>query len=281
MKIAAIALTGLLLGINAPHHHSPQNTKRPNLHKSHLQKRHEKAYNSDDFFKLKIKVGNKQGNIFSRTISYKSADFPEIVRRVGGTGIYTVLNNDPSAPIFDGTFRYDGRPESRSKVEITNMGKTVSYDGKSATNTDASGVLYNSFIWGVPPAKIHAGDSWEVVIPQAWELGGAGSQTVTVVDLDDVNHTIRLKREGRSEGFYDNDIKQLDVAKDGKAIKMGITPGLSHWTGYTTFKNGFVVSDELMVTRPIKLISEGLSFSADQREYILLNEMPVSAPAVK
>lgn len=275
MKIVAIALTGLLLG-NAPYHHAPRNARQTSLHQNNHQSRSKKEYNSDDFFKLKIKVGQKQGNIFSRTTSYKSSDFPEIVRRISGTGVYQVLNNDPLSPVFTGTFRYDGRPESSSKVEITNMGKTISYDGKSSTNTDASGALYNSFMWGTPPAKIHAGHSWKVAIPKAWELGGPGSQTITVIDIDDVNNTIRLKREGSSEGFYDNDIKQLDVNRGGKVIKMDIKPGLSHWIGYTVFKNGMVVSDELMVTRPITLNSDSLSFNADQREYILLNEMPAS-----
>jgi hypothetical protein len=74
----------------------------------------------------------------------------------------------------------------------------------------------------------------------------------------------------------DNDIKQLSINKDGKATKMDIVPGSSHWIGYTIFKNGMVVSDELMVTRPITLNSDSLSFKAEQREYILLNEMPVS-----
>jgi hypothetical protein len=207
MKIVAIVLTGLL-GINVPYHRPLHNKRQSGFHQNDRQSRYKKEYNSDDFFKVKIKVGQKQGNIFSRTTSYKSLDFPEIVRRVSGTGIYQVLNDDPLSPVFAGTFRYDGRPESSSKVEITNMGKTVSYDGKSSTNTDASGVLYNSFIWGAPPVKIHAGDSWNVVMPVAWELGGAGSQTITVMDIDDLNHTIRLKREGCSEGFYDNDIRQ-------------------------------------------------------------------------
>ncbi|HZX58797.1 MAG TPA: hypothetical protein VFE54_08730, partial [Mucilaginibacter sp.] len=235
-----------------------------------------KGYNSNIFFKLDVKPGDKLGNIFSRTISYKSADFSELVFRAAGTGVYTVVDNNSSAPVFNGVFRYDGRPESSSKVEVSDNGKTVSYDGKSATNTDGSGVLFNSLIWGNPPATIHKGDSWKVNIPQAWELGGPGMQTVTVLDIDDVNHTIRLKREGNSEGFFDNDIKQLSVTKDGKVIKMDVTPGSSHWVGYTTFKNGLVISDELMTTRSVVLTADNLKFEAQQREYILLNAMPVA-----
>ena len=235
-----------------------------------------KQYNSDDFFKLHTTVGEKLGNIFSRTISYKSADFPEVVQRAAGTGIYTVIKNDPAAPEFEGAFRYDGRPESHSKVTITDAGKTVNYDGHVMTNTDGSGVLFNSLIWGKPPVKIGKGASWKVTIPQPWELGGPGEQTITVVDIDPASHTVRLKREGSGDGFYDNDSKQISINKDGKPVKMGVTPGTTHWIGYTTFQNGLVISDELLATRDVTLTSDAIKFNAQQREYILLNAMPVN-----
>jgi len=227
------------------------------------------------YFTLKVKNGEKLGNIFSRTISFKSDSFPEIVKRVSGTGIYTVINNNPHSPVFLGVFRYDGHPESNSKVEISNGGTTISYDGKSSINTDASGLLFNSLIWGKPPLKIKRGATWMVSIPQAWELGGGGTQTIKVIAVDEKNDTIMLIREGSSEGLYDNDQKQIDVSKDGKTVTMTVVPGQSHWTGYTTFKNGLVISDELLVTRPVVLTSENLRFEAQQREYILLNAMPV------
>ncbi len=235
-----------------------------------------KRYNSADFFKLKIAVGQKLGNIFSRTISYKSADFPEQVFRAAGTGIYTVTKADPIAPEFDGVFRYDGRPESHSKVIMTDWGKTVNYDGTVSTNTDGSGVLYNSLIWGKPPVKIAKGDSWQVTISQAWELGGPGMQTVTVIDIDAASHTVRLKREGNGDGFYDGDKHQLSITKDGNLMKMDVTPGTTHWIGYTTFQNGLVISDELMSTRDVTLSTDSAKFSAQQREYILLNAMPAN-----
>src|SRR6202007_1877946 len=102
---------------------------------------------------LNIKKGEKLGNIFTRTISYKSKtdSFTEVAYRVGGTGIYTVLDNNPAKPVFDGVFRYDGRPESHGRVEISDNGKTNVYNGKSYVNTDGSGLMYNSFIWGTPP----------------------------------------------------------------------------------------------------------------------------------
>jgi hypothetical protein len=235
-----------------------------------------KQYNSDDFFKFNANIGEKLGNIFTRTISYKSDDFPQVVYRAGGTGIYTVTKNDSAKPEFDGVFRYDGRPESHYKIVMSGDGKTVSYDGKQSTNTDGSGVLYNSLIWGKPPVKIRKGDSWQVTIPQAWELGGLGTQTITVMGVDAANHTVTLKRQGSADGFYENDAKKLSIIKDGKPITMNLTPGNTHWIGYTIFKNGLVISDELLSTRTVTLTSESLKYSAQQREYILLNAMPVT-----
>jgi len=239
-------------------------------------KKPEKGADSKKFFGLTIGKGDKLGNIFSRTISYKGDAFQELVFRAAGTGIYTVIDNNPQKPVFDGVFRYDGRPETKYRIEMSDTGKTVTYDGKASVNTDGSGLLFNALIWGNPPAKIKTGDHWQTSISQAWELGGAGAQTITVMSIDENNHTATLKREGGSEGFYDNDARQISITREGKQIKMNVAPGRSHWIGYTTFKNGLVISDELLVTRPVSLTAEGIKLDAFQREYILLNAMPVS-----
>ena len=47
----------------------------------------DKQFNSNDFFKLNVSVGERLANVFTRTISNQSDSFPEIVFRVGGTGI--------------------------------------------------------------------------------------------------------------------------------------------------------------------------------------------------
>jgi hypothetical protein len=150
-----------------------------------------------------------------------------------------------------------------------------SYNGKPGVNTDASGVMFNSLIWGEPPSNLKKGDSWKITIPQPWELGGAGTQTVTVMDVDKKNNTITLKREGGSDGFYDNDAHQISITKDSKTLKMNVEPGTSHWIGYTTFQNGLVKSDELLVGRTVTLTPDDLKYEAFEREYILLNTMPV------
>jgi hypothetical protein len=228
------------------------------------------------FFTLKLHVGDEIGNVFSRTISYKGDSFPEVALRVSGTGIYKVMDADAESPVFEGWFHYDGRPETHyTHIKVTDRGSYMGYDAKPSLNTDASGVMYNSFIWGVPPTAVRPGDTWTVDIPGAWELGGPGRQTITVMDIDERNGVIRLKREGGAEGFFDNDYKQVSITKNGAPLKMTLTPGAAHWVGYTSFKNGLVISDELMVSRPVTLAAGGVEYTATQREYILLNAMPV------
>jgi hypothetical protein len=231
--------------------------------------------NSDIFFKLDLKKDDKMANIYSRTIAYKGDDFADVVNHISGSSTYTVVDDDSLSPIFDAIDYYDGSRTSSGKF-MTGVNGKSSYNGKAYTNTSASGLLYNQVLWGTAPGSVQEGDTWNVNISQAWELGGAGTQTVTVMAMDVRNHTITLKREGTSEGFYDSDYKQITITtKDGKKIKADVTPGQSHWTGYTTFKNGLVMSDELLVTRPITLTADGgINFKAQEREYILLNNMP-------
>ena len=236
---------------------------------------HGPRVDSRPFFTPHLQIGETIGNIFSRTISYKSDSFPEVCFRVSGTAIYTVKDSSSWKPVLTCAYRYDARGEGVSTVHMSDFGKTATDDsGRSAVNTDASGFLFNQLIWGTAPATLAVGDTWTVRIPQAWELGGPGDQTVTVMDIDPQSNTIRLKREGRGEGFYDNDAKSVTIQKNGKPVRMTITPGVTHWVGYTTFKNGLVISDELLSTRTVTLTDNGVQYQASQREYILLDEMP-------
>jgi hypothetical protein len=229
---------------------------------------------SDWFFKLDLSKGEKLSNVFSRNVAYHGEGFTDVVQRVSGTATYTVIENNPFSLVFESTSLYDGRPEGKGKYAVKTNGQSI-YNDKPYQDDGASGLLYNSFIWGVPPSKVHEGDEWIVNISQPWELGGPGQQTVKVMQLDKLHHSITLKREGSGEGFYDHDAKQVTVTlKDGKKVKMDIVPGKSNWSGYTIFENGVVISDELLVNRPISLKNDSLSFSAQQREYILLNAMP-------
>ncbi|HEY5030202.1 MAG TPA: hypothetical protein VIK39_17475 [Candidatus Angelobacter sp.] len=223
----------------------------------------------------KLQVGQILGNIFSRTVSYAPEGADEAVWRASGTAIYTVVDNSPANLVLDGHFRYDGRPQSTGKTEIKEGGKTLCYRGKCGLNTDASGPLYNPFLWGDAKGSIRESTNWEVSIGESWELGPAGKEMVTVLLVDPKNHSVTLKREGTGEGYFGDEAKQIHLTKDGKSYLVDVVPGKAHWIGYTTFREGLVMNDELLVDRQVNLTSKELgNIQALQREYILLNAMP-------
>jgi len=96
-----------------------------------------------------------------------------------------------------------------------------------------------------------------------------------VISVDTANHSITLRREGRGEGFFADDKKQIPIVKNGTTYTVDVVPGSAHWDGYTTFREGVVISDELLVERPVTLSSAEVGkIPASEREYILLNAMP-------
>ncbi|TSJ44472.1 hypothetical protein FO440_09920 [Mucilaginibacter corticis] len=95
--------------------------------------------------------------------------------------------------------------------------------------------------------------SWITNVDQAWESGGPGRQKITVIYTDPANHTICLRRDGDSEGFYENERPELNISKDGKPLSVKINPGKTHWTGFTIFRDGLIISDELVAERPMTL----------------------------
>jgi hypothetical protein len=99
------------------------------------------------------------------------------------------------------------------------------------------------------------------------------------MSADPSNHSVTLKRDGTGEGFFADEKKQVSVIRDGKTYTADIVPGRSHWVGYTTFREGVVISDELLTVRSVTLTSKELgSVAALEREYILLNQMPTALP---
>jgi hypothetical protein len=223
----------------------------------------------------KPQVGQGISNVFSRTISYRPENTDEAVFRASGTAEYKVIESSADSLGMDGQFRYDGRPQSSGKTVIKDGGKTLCYKDKCGLNTDASGPVYNPFLWGSPKGAIRKDESWEVSIAEPWELGPAGKQTVTVVSIDPVNHSVTLKREGNGTGLFADEAKQIHVTKEGKSYLVDVVPGKAHWIGYTTFREGLVTNDELLVDRQVTFASKELgNVQGSQREYILLNAMP-------
>jgi hypothetical protein len=236
-----------------------------------------RASETDDYLGLKIMVGEKFGNVFSKTVSYEGGGIEEQVDRVSGSALYEVIDASPSNPKFNSTARYDGHPSRTGSVEVRDAGRTVCSlkSGKCQPYLDDSALLFDAFLWGIPPAKLEPGVSWIVVMPVAWELGPAATQTVTVMKVDPTNGAVTLKREGSGDGPFADDAKQMTVKKDGKEYTVVVTGGTAHWVGYTVFRHGLTMSDELLETRQLTVSSRDFGTATiNERQFTLLNHSP-------
>jgi hypothetical protein len=228
-----------------------------------------------NFLNPQIEVGEHISNVFSIASSVKAAGFDEAVGRNSGSADYT-LNKAPTDELtFDVRVVYDGTVVENAVNSYRNRGATSCWKGECRTYTDASGPIYNRLLWGTPPREIKLGTAWKVAIGEPWELGGVGEETVTVMHLDATDGTVELKREGTSLGPFANESARVTLVKDGKKYVFDVNPGRAHWSGFTTFRRGVVLSDELLVTRTDKLESEEIGeVDATKRRYILLNAAP-------
>lgn len=232
---------------------------------------------AEDYFGLKLKVGQKIGNVFSATVSYQGDGIEGEVQRVSGTALYEVVDASPDRPRYQSTGRYDGAPDRTGVSESRDNGQTVCSvkTGKCRKYVDTSGVDFNQYFWGKPTGKLTPGTSWKVELPVPWELGPAGTETITVIRVDPANHEVMLKREGNGEGLADGEAKQMKVKKDGKEYTVDLTPGTTHWVGFTVFREGLTVSDEVLVTRISTISSKEFGTSTiNERMFTLLNQAP-------
>lgn len=219
-----------------------------------------------------MEVSQEIGNVFSRAIAFQVSGFDSLVYRVSGTGIYKVERFTPDEIVANSTFLYDGRPASTGETTIKDGGRTICWKGNCSVATDASGVSINPLLWGMPKGKLHVGQTWDVNISIAWELGPAGKETVKVISIDPANDTITLERTGEGEGEAVNEIKKLQLVKDKKTYAVEVSAGKAKWDGTTTFRRGVILSDELLVERPVTVTSKELGKSSGmERQYILLN----------
>lgn len=245
------------------------------------------------YFSYRLAKGQRFSHLVASTDSIRGEGFAELVTRNSGSIVYTVLDPDPRQPVLDVSFRFDGGIEGDVKKRVRDSGRTLcevsgygdetgdthgdgGEGGGCVTITDATSYLFlNSLLWGTPPAQLHMGTSWTVDIPQAWTLGPAGTQTVRVISLDPATRSITLLREGRGTGFSTKQGPDVTLMYAGTAVTARIVPGLSHWTGYATIREGVVVHDELMITRPVTLMTKDHGeIRAEERQYALLSETP-------
>jgi hypothetical protein len=232
----------------------------------------EKSIDASQCLETRMDVSQEIGNVFSRTIAFQVNGYDPFVRRVSGTGIYKVLQTTPQQIVTTSTFLYDGTPVSTGETTIKNGGRTVCWKGDCSISTDASGVSINPLLWGAPKGKLRVGQSWEVAITVPWELGPPGKQTVKVISIDSWNDTITLERTGEGDGESANGTKRLSLVKDKKTYTVEVSAGTAKWSGYTTFRRGVILSDSLLVERPVTVSSKELGQSSGtERQYILLN----------
>jgi hypothetical protein len=275
MKSAKFILFILLCGHYCPVNSTPRADQRKAKRLAH--RKHRVVYDRAVFLGLTLAKDQQIGNIFSRTTSFWGRDFKDTARRESGTCIYTVTDPNLSAPVFVTKVNYDAMGKWGGAVQIIDEGSKTHKPGsdKVRSYADASGIMYNVLIWGRAPKQLFAGQVWQTPIIVPWEFGGAGTQTVRVLQIDPANHTLMLEREGYSDGSYKDDITRLTIWSHDQPYDVKITSGKSHWRGYTVIKSGLVLSDELMTMREVKLSNGRQEFSGFQREYMLLNQMPV------
>ena len=236
----------------------------------------EKTIDASRCLETRMQVSQEIGNVFSRTIAFQINGFDPLVSRVSGTGIYKVKQVTPEQIVTDATFLYDGHLASSGENIIKDGGRTLCWKSKCSTATDASGVSINPLLWGTPKERLHVGQSWEIRIALPWELGPPGQQTVKVISIDPLNDTITLERSGEGEGDAANEIKKITLIKDKKTYVVEVSAGKAKWSGYTTFRRGVILSDVLLMERPVTVMSKEFGQSSGtEREYILLN---ASAP---
>jgi hypothetical protein len=227
------------------------------------------------FFSAVPVQGQPISQIFSRTISTRVEGFDWIARRVSGTGTYRLSSASKEYLSFDSRFLYDGNPVLSGITKLRRDGSESCWQDKCGPATDASGLLFNSLIWGTPPKKIGVGTHWHTRILIPWELGPPGEEDVTVTALNIETGSVTLLRKGTGEGSFDSDPAQLKLSAGGKEFLVDMKAGKANWTGYTTIERGIVISDELLVERSLSLSSAEIGAKEGvQRQYILLNKMP-------
>jgi len=228
--------------------------------------------------------GELHSDIFSLMISLRGPGIPETVRRVAGSATYAITRGGPRVITMQTCWRYDGlaRGEGSSTDEIDTGTLTPLHDGKPTPDRDASGLTYNPWLWGTPPAHLAIGTHWTARIPQAWELGPAATQDVRVVDVSDGGHRIVLTRSGEGLGPLASDGRGASILLAGRAVHMRIVPhGPARWRGQTFVHDGIVSADDALAERKVDLIApDGRRYRADERRIMLLNEVAGATCAI-
>jgi hypothetical protein len=233
-------------------------------------------YRDTDFLVPHPAIGARFSTVFSIASSVKADGFDELVGRNSGSADDTLSKvGADQSQTFDAVLRYDGTELQHAENIMRDSGAMSCWNGDCQPYTDASGFLYNRLMWGPPRAGLKPGMTWAVTMAGPWELGPAGTETVTVLYVDETDGSVTLRREGTATGAFAREPTTVTLQRNGQKTTFEVTPGSAHWLGVATFRHGAVVSDELMVTRhDILRSNETGRIAATRRRYILLNAAP-------
>lgn len=233
------------------------------------------ARTAGTYFTPQFTRGERYTDIYSKSVAVTGQGFDPVVRRFSGRSAYVVTSAAPRALTFDETDVADGRPGATSgQLEIRDKGNTNCYNGSCALNTQTSGLVFIPPLWGAPPEHIEKQQRWTVDIPQAWEIGPAGHETVTVVSVDPADHVVILQRDGRGDGPSEDDRRGLSITADGKTAHATVEAGPSHWSGQIVIRAGVVLSDVIVIERAVTLKSDLGVFTGDERVTTILAAAP-------
>jgi len=234
------------------------------------------AASSSPYFTPAVKAGQRLDTIFSKAIAITGADFQPVVRRISGTASDTIEEVTPEAITIFSQYVYDGRPPGSGKVTIRNHGMTDCIPGgKCVTNDQTSASMFDSLLWGPVPADIAVGSTWSVKVRTPWEIGPPGTEEVSVVRLDPSLGLVTIVRRGQGAGSSSDDaaIKSVSIVSHGRTIKVKLSPGPATWAGRATLVHGVTAADEILLTRPVTLVSDsGQVFHGRQRIYTIFTE---------
>ncbi len=217
-------------------------------------------------------VGDTLPNAVVFTDAYTAEGYPEIAMTLSGTLTFVVTSARSDSLAFNVREHSYGQGGRRSSVTLRDGRRTRCVDGACALYTDASGVLYNPYMWGDAPHDVCDGMTWTVVLPKPWGMGPPGSQTVHVIHVDTAAHMVVLRRDGTGEGSAAHDDGHLTLTKDSVSTRFDVTPGAARWSGYTIIRDGAVVADEILVERSLVLTAPGRApIRATEHQYVVYN----------
>jgi hypothetical protein len=225
----------------------------------------------------RVAKGETFGNVFSKTTSYRGNGIDDQSHTIGGTALYEILNSAPANIRVHTSIRYDGKSAGEGDVEVRDSGSSncSPTQNKCAAARDSSGPFYNVFLWGAPKGELKKGLQWSVELHDPWELGPSGTETVTVLRMDESAGQVTLRRDGQGSGFFCGEESLITLKKDGKPCTFAVTPGRTHWSGISVFAHGVTISDEVLETRELMLSSKDCgSAMVEERQFTVLVKAP-------